>query len=311
MTALSRISRLKLNLSIRVDWRMVFGRGYLSWHRRPKKLEGWKRLPVIDANSDYSHVAIVMQGVLDREGQFAFETLRIYKYFFPGAILIVSTWSNTDRKILDRISALGVQVVVSDPLLNPARGNFSRQVETSIQGIHAARSTGAKFVLKVRADQRLYSHLSLHNLYAVMKLFPAKSSDGSLKGRIIFPSSNTFIDRILGATDFMQFGHIEDVQKFWASSLKYDLPEHLTPEQTVTASYLLELGWARDGLFTRETWIRAMREVFGFVDGASLDFFWHKYSMREYLWRRYDSPPLDEITQAYWLRIMADEGISG
>ena len=306
MTAFGAINSLKLKLKMRIDWRLLFGRGYLSWHRRPKKLEDWRKLPVVSSKADYSDVAIVMQGVVDRQDEFTFETLRIYQYFFPGAILILSTWSDTDSRMLDRARSLGVQVVVSEPIINPARGNFSRQVETSIQGIHVAKSSGAKFVLKVRTDQRLYSHLSLDGLLSLVMLFPPISSDRSLRGRIIFPSSNSFVDRILGATDFMQFGYLEDVQKMWTSSLRFEFTKDITPEQTITASYLLELGWEREGLFTSDTWIRAMREVFGFVDGASLDFFWHKYSMREYLWRSYGSAPLDEITQSYWLKIMAD-----
>ena len=102
MTAFGAINSLKLKLKMRIDWRLLFGRGYLSWHRRPKKLEDWRKLPVVSSKADYSDVAIVMQGVVDRQDEFTFETLRIYQYFFPGAILILSTWSDTDSRMLDR-----------------------------------------------------------------------------------------------------------------------------------------------------------------------------------------------------------------
>jgi hypothetical protein len=189
---------------------------------------------------------------------------------------------------------------------NPPMGNLSRQIETSLKGIRAAEACDAKFVLKVRTDQRLYSNLAIDYLRSVIKIFPARRHLGSVKGRIIFLSSNSPIARVQGASDFMQFGHLEDVQKFWASSLKRKLPSHLSPETIITASYLLELGWQRKDLLTTESWVRAMKEVFGFVDGSSLDFFWHKYSMREYLWRRYSGPHLDEVTNAFWLKILAD-----
>jgi hypothetical protein len=186
-------------------------------------------------------------------------------------------------------------------------GNLSRQIQTTLQGIEAAQASEAKYVLKVRTDQRLYSNLAIDYLQSVLTIFPAESHVGQVKGRIIFPSSNSFIDRVLGATDFMQFGHLEDVLKFWTSSLRHSLPSNLEWETIITASYLLEIGWERETLLTKESWTLSMREVFGFVDGSSLDFFWHKYSMREYLWRRYSGPDLNEVTNAYWLKTLADD----
>ena len=299
-------NRVKLKYKIRLDLSLFFGRGYLTWHRRPMRLEGWKELPAVDSLADYRDVAIVMQGPLDTRNNFTLETLRLYKHFFPGVKLFLSTWTDSSNRTLDRISTLGVQIVLSEPMENPPLGNLSRQIETTLKGIRAAEASDAKFVLKVRTDQRLYSNLAIDYLRSVIKIFPARCHPGSVKGRIIFSSSNSFIDRVQGATDFMQFGHLEDVQKFWASSLKRKLPSHLTPETIITASYLLELGWQRKDLLTTESWVRAMKEVFGFVDGSSLDFFWHKYSMREYLWRRYSGPHLDEVTNAFWLKILAD-----
>lgn len=304
LTGLQWVSQIKLKFNISVDWKMMFGRGFLTWHRRPRTLEHWPTPPVVEPKYDYSNVAIVMQGVLDTREKFSFETLKMYRSFFPGVKLIVSTWTDADKNAIDEIASLGVEVLAHEPMIDPPRGNFSRQLETTNRGIEAARLYGADFVLKVRADQRLYSPLSIPYLLATLKLFPALLNDGCARGRIVFPSSNTFVDRILGATDFMQFGFLDDVEKLWLSAAQLDFPADLTPEQTITASYLSALGWDRDGLFTEATWTKAMREVLAFVDGSSLDFFWHKYSMREYLWRRYESPPLHEMTQAYWFSIM-------
>jgi hypothetical protein len=304
---LRTISRIKLKLSIRMDWLMLFGRGHFSWHRRPKKLEDWERLPILDKNADYSRVAIVMQGVVEAKNSFTLQTLRLYKYFYPGAILILSTWSDISPHRLIPLKNLGVRVVLSDPMESSLRGNFSRQVQTSLKGIDDADSQSADYVLKVRTDQCLYAQTSIKHLRSLMKLFPLEPKTTGPKGRILFLCTNTFVDRPTGASDFMQFGNTEDVKRFWLNALKYDLPEDITPEQTVTASYLLSLGWDRETIFSNETWVRAMKEVFGFVDASSLDFFWYKYSMREYFWRRYQGPPLQEMTQAHWIGIMASE----
>jgi hypothetical protein len=247
-----------------------------------------------------------MQGVLDTREKFSFETLKMYKAFFPGVKLILSTWADSNVGALHDIGSLGVEVLLSDILTDPPRGNFSRQLQTTNLGIRSAKHNGAEFVLKTRADQRMYSPLSLPYLISTLRLFPSLDKNGGTLGRIVFPSSNTFVDRILGATDFMQFGFVDDVEKLWLSAAQLDFPSDLTPEQTITASYLSALGWDRDGLFTEVTWTKAMAEVLAFVDGSSLDFFWHKYSMREYLWRRYESPPLHEMTQAYWFSVMND-----
>ena len=146
------------------------------------RLEGWKELPAVDSLADYSDVAVVMQGPLDIRDNFTFETLRIYKYFFPGIKLFLSTWTDTSTRTLDRISTLGVKIVLSEPMENPPMGNLSRQIETTLKGIRAAEASDAKFVLKVRTDQRLYSNLAIDYLQSVIKIFPARRHVGLVKG---------------------------------------------------------------------------------------------------------------------------------
>ncbi len=45
-------NRVKLKYKIRLDLSLFFGRGYLTWHRRPMRLEGWKELPAVDSLAD-------------------------------------------------------------------------------------------------------------------------------------------------------------------------------------------------------------------------------------------------------------------
>jgi hypothetical protein len=221
---------------------------------------------------------------------------------FPDAIIILSTWTNSEASSLETAARLGAEVVLTEPIESPEHGNISRQVATTLAGVRRAAELGAKRILKTRTDQRIYSPTSLALLEGVLQHFPVgRSALGGLVGRIVCTTMNTFLDRHLSVSDFLQYGYTLDVIRFWESAFRHPLPKTLAAEQLLTGGLLLDLGWAPEDLFSESSWMLAIRDIFGFVDASALDLYWHKYSRREYLWRRYAHSVNQEMTQGFWL----------
>lgn len=186
-------------------------------------------------------------------------------------------------------------------------GNLTRQQVTSLAGLRWLANRNIEFALKTRADQRLYSRDFLELLTSIVRFFPRVRDRSESVSRIVVTYQNSFNDRFLSASDFLQFGSTRDLVQMWESVESSTLPRELAAEQIIAGSYLLSLGWPRDNLFSLENWRKAQSEVFGFVDSSSLDLFWLKYSSREFLWRRYGREPLAEVQQRDWLDAMFAE----
>ena len=304
---LRALSFLKKSLRIRWDAEMFFGRGHFSWHRRPTSAKALDRSWVLGPNSEHPEVAIVMQGPLDRQKDFTMNTLEIYRHLFPRAVLILSTWTSEKSKHLEKIADLGVHIILTEPLEGSQTTNLMRQIATTQAGIRHAKKLGVQFVLKVRTDQRFYSPEALKYFHDVLNQFPIETTSRA-KGRVLFASRNSFVERPLSASDFLQFGHVEDIEALWNAPLDYQFEGELVPEQLILGAYLRSLGWKDQDLFSHEVWMRTMRDLLVFIDTEPLDFIWHKYSQREYMWRRYGDSERREVTFAFWLSLQGREG---
>lgn len=296
------LSKGKARLGLRVDVGLFLGRGFLTWMRRPTHPSRSLEITPNKPRKDRSHkdVAIVMQGPVKERRKFTLETLAWYKKAFPGAQLILSTWNGQDPAVHRACAELGVTLITSEPMSGGQTRNLWRQVTTTLAGINAAKKLGVTFVLKVRTDQRIYSAEALDYMKAVIHFHPPKTNP-MVRGRIVFPSVNSFVNRPQGASDFLQFGHLSDMEVFWTSVGNYPLEEGLSIEQMLTGSYLLAIGYRAEGLFTHATYSLAMRQVLAFIDASAIDFFWYKYTMREHVYERYGASAKQAVTNSYWL----------
>lgn len=311
-TIFGRIERAvqswKVKNSSRVDFSFFSTPGILTWHKRPLRLKDWSALP---EGSDRADVAIVMQGPVAEKYDFTLESLRLYRHFYPKAPLILSTWTGSARTFLDQCQEIGVEVVESEPIDGGRYGNLTRQKHTTIAGLIRAEKLGSKFALKTRTDQRMFKSDFIEQFQALSFAFPRlESGQLASKSRIFLTYQNSFIDRPLSGSDFVQFGEISDLLQMWSSVDQYELSVDLAAEQILAGSYLLSLGWAAEGIFDSSNWEKAMAEVFGFIESSTVDLLWLKYSAREFLWRRYGSEPLTEVTQRDWLNSIAQYKIS-
>ena len=289
-------------------------KSYFTWHRRPRTLSNFMSNPSAVSHLD---TAIVLQGDLNSSAKFAIETVKLYKQIFPGIQIVISTWATARKNDIEALENLGSIVVLSPFPTFPGPSNRNLQLVSSNAGLRAANKIGFKYLLKTRLDQRIYSPHALSLMKGLIEKFPLSGSPTSQTKRLTVISNNTFISRIYGVSDFLTFGIAADVLAYWAEASKpeapIDSPESnldvstgTFPEVFFCSNFLKRTEWDCD--WSQKDWELALQSRFIVVDGASLDFFWNKYSSREMLWRRYGQiPHLEEVTFGGWLELIGSE----
>ena len=95
-------------------------------------------------------LAIVIQGPIVHCDDFTLETARIYRRHFPGAQLILSSWEDEPRDMVERFRNLGVAVVLNRKPEFAGVGNINLQITSARNGILRAVENGAEYALKTR-----------------------------------------------------------------------------------------------------------------------------------------------------------------
>ena len=311
--------KVKFRTLRRFDFQAIpDSKSFLTWHKRPRLTAG-NLSP--SSRLDHSDTAIVLQGPVRGEIKFVAETVKLYRRLHPGVHIIVSTWEGTPKENLLLLSELGAEIILSEPPKYPGVSNTNLQLVSSKAGLAAAQERGVVYSLKTRVDQRLYSPaaLSIMKNLAGIPVLPAQAS--AAVGRLVALSSNTFMRRIYGLSDFLTFGRTEDVLAYWSPPLtnpdQFDTEPNIFalgavseesrgyPEVYLCSSFLQRHHWNLK--WSHDDWVHALVERFVIADASSLDFFWNKYSSREYLWRRYgELPALEEIAWGDWIELSND-----
>lgn len=239
-----------------------------------------------DVNELQKKVAIVMQGPVILKENFTYQTLCIYKKRYPNTKLILSTWEDTDSKVISKFKNINVEVVLNKKPNYFGISNINLQVKTSINGIKKAKEDGNEYCLKTRTDQRVYKHDFLQFLLSILSLY--KINHNILKNRLITCSLNTFKYRLYGVTDMFMFGEIDDMILYW--NAKYDMRK-IDEVNTGTSSldfskkrlcevylcteFLKKIKYKTD--YTLKNYWQMLSQYFYVVDAMSLDLFWFKY----------------------------------
>lgn len=297
-----RVKKPKNLNSKRIDFSLLVPdmKSHFTWHRRPRRLVDYKSMPSAVNHDD---TAIILQGDLSSSSDFAIETAKIYLQNFPGVQLVISTWLGTRKSDIEKLEGLGCIVVLSAIPESAGPSNRNLQLVSSSAGLKTGSEKGAKYLIKTRIDQRMYSPHALSLMKGLIYKFPISGPTTSQSARLIIPSNNTFVNRIYGVSDFLMFGESRDVLDYWDSMSKSVEPE-VFPEVYFCRNFLKKTGWESEE--TTGDWELVLRSRFIVVDGVSLDFFWNKYSSREILWRRYGHiPHLEEVTFGGWLELMS------
>jgi hypothetical protein len=242
--------------------------------------------------NDENLFAIILQGPLIEESNFTMETLRLYKLYFPNAVLILSTW-NLKKNVFDIIRSLKVHIIQNSKPENNGISNVNLQIITTRSGIKFAQKLGAKYVLKTRTDQRIY-HPSLKDyLFSLSKAFPLKKKSGIQKERIIGISLNTFKFRLYGLSDHFLFGHIDDLNLYFDVKLDdriispNDLSSSINTWLEFSKYCMCEVYFCTNFLkknghilnYTLIDSFEAIRNHFLIIDQCAIKLYWHKYTL--------------------------------
>ena len=239
-------------------------------------------------------IAIVIQGPLNNDNNFTFETIKLYKKNIPNAKIIFSTWELP--KALEReLKELNVSVIVNQKPKNPGIFNINLQIATSKSGILLAKKLGFKHVLKTRSDQRInHPNFDIY-LFNLLSSFPLKSNITNQKERIIGLSLNTFKYRLYGISDMFLFGHIDDMLNYW--DVEFDDRSDTNEERMnagatfgsysrwrVCEVYLCTKFLKKIGYETNYTLLDSYKVLgnrFLILDYEAIDLYWHKYTTNQ------------------------------
>lgn len=287
---------------------------FLTFHLRPKRAEqvGLQA----DSLAVYPNIAIVLQGPLLKDENFTLETVKLYKKIFKNAIIIVSTWSDSEPALVEQIRSAGAEVLLNEKPSFGGYANINYQIVSSLAGVKKAREKGAEYVLKTRCDQRFYAPNSLEFLCNIIETFPVAEGYRQKK-RIIGVSLNTFKYRRYGISDMTIFGSVDDMMLYWGAppSVQKEGERingcYKMAETYLSAEFLAAIG--RPVSWTLEDSWKAFADHFCIVDQHSLDLYWYKYArMREYRYIKYKTMSNDqEFTFAEWLSLYSDMANKG
>lgn len=166
----------------------------------PKRIDD---IAVKGSGCDFSDVAIILQGPVAVQDDFTLGTVRMYRKYYNGVRIIVSTWKDADAKMVEWLKAEGADVILNEyPDINPT-GNLNYQLTTSLAGVRRAEELGAKYAAKTRTDQRYYNPCALSMLQGMYQ-----------EGKIIFLGGifNSYYGRPFYLSDFFAYGSIEELK---------------------------------------------------------------------------------------------------
>lgn len=288
---------------IKLFSRKNFKNSFFSFHFRPKKTE-----EIIDDSvrikNKFDKIGIVIQGPLKLENDFTYETIKYYKKVYSECIIILSTWEDERKNVLEKIEELGVRVIRNEKPLSGDINNFNYQIISTREGIKVAEKMKCKYILKTRTDFRIYDTGIDKFLISLLETYP--SNNINQNKRIIGIGLNIrFYDPSF--SDLFQFGTIEEIKRMWnidlnsdntAASIyeninkdkyeeymiKYSSIERYNnvsyPEGYILKNYLNSLNV--DIGKNLENYYKVLKDNFIIIDMEMINLYWDKYSKDEY-----------------------------
>ncbi|SEF66897.1 WavE lipopolysaccharide synthesis [Butyrivibrio sp. Su6] len=184
---------------------------------------------------ELSDTAIVIQGPVLYEGDFTLETLLYYRRLYPVTTIILSTWAGeVTTELRYMVEAVGIVVLENEKPEITGKTNVKLQALSSLKGIELAeRDKNIKYVLKTRTDQRFFLPDFLNYMRNMMSLYPVRRKE--LEGRIEFLGGySSLLTYPFRLTDFMTFGTVGDIKRFYSCSCEDERLENAYPDEKGT-----------------------------------------------------------------------------
>tara|TARA_B100000886_G_scaffold338614_1_gene301870 strand:- start:29 stop:1114 length:1086 start_codon:yes stop_codon:yes gene_type:complete len=260
-----------------------FSKNYFSFHLRPKYAADYN---LINYKKN-SNVGIIIQGPVN-DIVFLINTIKIYKKIFPSNKVVLSTWSNTDKKFLNKLKKLNIIVLLNKLPTDNGFGNINLQTFSTHAALKYLKDLNIEYAIKTRTDMRVYNPKALNFLLNIFNSYPIKKNT-NIDRRIIATDLITCKFRIYGLTDLVLFGCTNDLLLYFTNKnfdreiqhyfkKKHPLIINETPvisEIFLCARYLLNKNIKL--LWTLEHWWECLRDYFCIVDSQLLDLYWNKY----------------------------------
>ena len=273
---------------------LVFKR-FITFHIRPMRSSDIRLASECQPErlNSYGDFAVIIQGAILHDLDFTLETVNLYARSFKGAKIIISTWDweEKDKQAIKKLEEKGgnVKIILNEKIDSISEkgeiNNFNLQVISSRAGVALAKKSGAKYILKTRADQRIYNADVLDFFLNLLKCFPMDNPEFKQRARIIAVNRGKSRPRLYHFVDWLIFGTAEDMETFWSDDL-------LTSEMNVSCeSYLFSKFLEKVGhkpLWTKEDSLSSFVRHCILVDLPMIDLYWRKYDYhREYRFLNY------------------------
>ena len=218
-----------------------------------------------------SDAAILIQGPIIYPS-FLDKTINFYASNYPGVPIILSTWKN-DRNIKKLKNVNKVLLIENGPPTSPGFANINFQVLSTLSGLKLASERNAKYVLKIRSDQGLFSSNFLEQFR-----FSLAAAPNSRFKRIATTDFNSFLFRPNSPSDQIQFAETEILLNFWLAYNSDNLMDGSFPEEILLTAYLSKLGIPNSRSLRQS--LEIYRDFFVFLDSSDLGLVWRKGSWR-------------------------------
>lgn len=275
-----------------INFRLESANYYMNLIVRPRKTEKNHRPKY---NTSLHDVGILIQGPLDNI-EFVLETVRLYRRYYPNAVIIVSSWLEYKAKYKFKIVSAGAIPCFSKKPENYGQLNVNLQIVSTRIGLKIIKRLRCVYALKSRTDQRFYNPNTIEYLCWLITVFKPRYSELQL-GRILIPGFNTTRYRYGSFSDMLQFGFIEDLTSYWSLHLDSstgDLRERAKRAAVYTLEYSAKLEITEsyigrkymkflrlDNFPDLSAYWNCIRDCFIVFDHTTIDLYWHKYQCIE------------------------------
>ncbi len=217
---------------------------YIQYTALPKNVE---TIPGEWTDDDvrFADCAIILQGPVRTEDSFTLDTVRYYKRCYPGAKVIVSTWTGADEKTRSEVLGSGGIWVENQKPDNSGSGNVNLQLVSSLAGVKKAKALGCKYTMKTRTDQRAYAKDVLKYFKNLQEVFPS-NDPGAIAKRLVFISCGLSYRYLpFHLCDFLVFGTTDEMVKL------YSIPRDSCPTNSFKDNYaewIYFINWLVDDM---------------------------------------------------------------
>lgn len=280
-----------------------FKKSFFSYHFRPKRLE--KRIDdSIRIEEKLGKIGIVIQGPLKMEDNFTYETIKYYKKIYKDCEIILSTWDDEDKKELEKIEKLDIDIIRNKRPSASDVCNLNYQVISTQAGIELGERKKCRYILKTRTDFRIYDTGIDKFLISLLGTYPSNSTQQNKRIITIGLNIRKYDPSI---SDLFQFGTLDEMKKMWdielnVSKTSAKVYEGISkkefdyffennsflkrynnvsyPESYILKNYLEKLDVSLGK--NLENYYKVLKDNFIIIDMAMINLYWNKYSKDEF-----------------------------